>query len=198
MKPKAYFTPQRMTRIALLAAISSILFYWPEIPIIGFYKLDFSNLPVLLGAFSMGPLAGVIILAIKSISGLLHSSSQFVGELADFLFGLALMYPTVLIYQRKKSRKTALIGMITGTVCMIISGVLINAYLLIPVYLGGGLTIEQILGMFSAFPFIDSLEKLLFFATAPFNLIKGGVLSAMTFVLYKHLSPLLHGRGVRS
>ncbi len=197
MKPKAYFTTQRMTRIALLAAVSSVLFFQPEITIIGFYKLDFSNLPVLLGGFSMGPLAGFIILLLKSLTGLLHTESMGVGELADLIFGTALMLPAVLIYQRNKDRKHALIGMIAGTVALIVSGVLVNAYLLVPFYTKTmGFTNEMILGMFP--PFIDSLEKMLFLATAPFNLIKGVSISLLTYMLYRHLSPMLHGRGVRS
>ncbi len=197
MKPKTYFTPQRMTRIALLAAVASVLFFQPEITIIGFYKLDFSNLPVLLGGFSMGPLAGFIILLLKSLTGLLHTNSMGVGELADLIFGTALMLPAVLIYQRNKSRKNALIGMIAGTIALIISGMLVNAYLLIPFYTKAmGLTAEMILGMFP--PYIDSLEKMLFLATAPFNLLKGVSVSFLTYVLYRHLSPLLHGRAIRA
>ncbi len=199
MKPKAYFTPQRIARIAILAAIGSILFLI-EIPILGFYKLDLSNLPVLLGGFSMGPLAGMIILAIKSLLGLTHSSSGGVGEIADFLLGSALLLPAVFIYARNKSRKNALIGMAVGTVSMTIAGVLANAYLLIPFYVTVmNFPMAAVIGTFTKIiPYIDSLEKMLFLITGPFNILKGVVLSGLTFLLYRHLSPLLHGRGVRS
>jgi len=93
---KKVFTTFNLTRMALLAAVSSILFLI-EIPIVAFYKLDLSNLPVLLGAFSMGTLPGLIILGIKSLIGLLHSSSAGVGELADFIMGAALVVPASLI-----------------------------------------------------------------------------------------------------
>ena len=86
-----------MTRIAILAAAASILFLL-EIPIVAFYKLDLSNIPVLLGAFSMGTVPGLIILGLKSAIGLLHSSSAGVGELADFIMGTALLIPASLIY----------------------------------------------------------------------------------------------------
>ncbi len=194
MQTKKYFTTQRITRIALLAAVASVLFLL-EIPIIGFYKLDFSNLPVLLGGFAMGPLAGFIILFIKSCTGLISHglSSMGVGELADLIFGTAIMLPAVLIYQRNKCRRSALVGMAVGTVCLILSGVLVNAVLLIPFYTKVmGLTNEMILGMFPAG--INSIGKLLFFATAPFNLIKGVSLSILTYILYRYLSPFLHGR----
>ena len=84
-----------MTRIAILAAAASILFLI-EIPVVAFYKLDLSNIPVLLGAFSMGTVPGLIILGIKSAIGLLHSSSAGVGELADFIMGAALVIPASL------------------------------------------------------------------------------------------------------
>ena len=124
-----------MTRIAVLAAIASVLFLI-EIPVVAFYKLDLSNIPVLLGAFSMGTVPGLIILGIKSAIGLLHSSSAGVGELADFVMGAALVIPAALIYHQNKTRKNAIIGMAVGTVCMIIAGILMNKYVLIPFYMG--------------------------------------------------------------
>ena len=199
MKPKAYFTPQRIARIAILSAIGSILFLI-EIPVIGFYKLDLSNLPVLLGGFSMGPLAGMLILAIKSLIGLTHSSTVGIGELADFVFGTAIMLPAVLIYKRNKTRKGALTGMVIGTLSLIVTGVVANAFVFFPLY-GSALnySTQAIVGTFTKIiPYIDSLEKVLLLITSPFNLLKGVVLSALTFLLYRHLSPLLHGRGTRA
>lgn len=201
MNPKTYFTPQRMTRIALLAAISAVLFLPTfTIPIIGFYKLDLSNLPVLLGGFSMGPIAGLIILAIKSLTGLITTTSGGVGELADFLLGASIMLPAVLIYRTNKSRKSALLGMVVGTVSLTICGVLANAVLLIPFYVTVmHFPLEAIVKTFTdIIPSVDSLGKMLAFVTAPFNVLKGVVLSLATFLLYKHLSPILHGRGARS
>jgi riboflavin transporter FmnP len=120
-----------------------------------------------------------------------------VGELADLIFGLALMLPSVLIYQRNKNRKNALIGMIVGTFALIVSGVLVNAFILIPFYTNVmGFTNKMILSLFP--PFINSIEKMLFFATAPFNVIKGVSVSLVTYLMYRHLSPFLHGRGART
>lgn len=199
METKGYFTPQRITRIALLAAISAVLFLIPGIPIVAFYKLDLSNIPVLLGGFSMGPLAGLIILGIKSAIGVTNSLTGGVGELADFLVGASLMLPAVIIYRKNKNRKTALTGMAVGTAAMIITGVLLNAVLLIPAYAAAfGLKIEDILAMVTQiFPSLDTMWEVLLWVTAPFNLLKGVVLSAVTFVLYRRLSPLLHGRVAR-
>ena len=186
---------QYLTRIAVLTALASILFLI-EIPVVAFYKLDLSNLPVLLGAFSMGPVPGLIILLLKSLIGMLHSSSMYVGELADFIMGAAYVLPAALIYRRHKTRNTALIGMAVGTVVMIVVAVLVNWKIMIPFYMTAyGMPMEAVVGMATkAVPFVDTEWKLLLCVTAPFNLLKGVVLSALTFVLYKHLSPLLHVR----
>ena len=119
---KTKLSVQYMTRIAILGALSAILFMI-EIPVVAFYKLDVSTLPALLGAFSMGPWAGLAILAIKDVFGLLHSGTMYVGELADFIMGAAYILPAALIYRFRKTRKNALIGVIAGTVAMIIVSV---------------------------------------------------------------------------
>ena len=184
---------QYLTRIAVLAAISAVLFMI-EIPVVAFYKLDLSNLPVMLGAFSMGPVPGLMILGVKSLLGLLHSSSGGVGELADFIMGAALVLPAELIYRRHKSRRNALVGMVVGTVCMIVIAVVVNWKIMLPFYMGAfGKSMDEIVAMAAkAVPFVDTEWKLLLCITAPFNLLKGVVLSLLTFLLYKRLSPLRH------
>ena len=185
---------QKMTRIALMAAAASVLFLI-EIPIVAFYKLDLSNLPVLLGTFSMGSVAGLAILGIKSLLGLLHSTTAGVGELADFIMGAALLLPAGLVYRRRKTKKGALLGMLAGTAAMTAVGCLTNLYLLLPFYQTVyGMPMDSIIAMGAAvIPAVDSVEKLILFITAPFNILKGGVLSAITYLIYKHLSPFLHG-----
>ena len=182
-----------MTRIAILAAAASILFLI-EIPIVAFYKLDLSNIPVLLGAFSMGPVPGVIILALKSAIGLLHSSSAGVGELADFVMGAALVIPASVIYHRNKNRKNAIIGMAIGTVCMVIVGVLMNKWVMLPFYMGAfHMDMDGIIKA-AGVAGVDSEWKLLLLVTGPFNLLKGVALSIVTALIYKPLSPILHGK----
>jgi len=188
------FSTQTMTRIAVLAALSAVLFCI-EIPVILFYKLDFSNLPVLLGAFSMGPVAGAIILGIKSLTGLMHSGTGGVGELADFIQGLAYMLPAALIYLRHKNRSNALLGMGVGTVAMVAAGILSNVYILIPLLLPTETVIAMAQGAVPSWlPAINTIWDFAFWVVAPFNLLKGIVIAVVTFILYKHLSPLLHGR----
>ena len=190
---KPLLSAGNMTRIAILAAAASILFLL-EIPVVAFYKLDLSNIPVLLGAFSMGTVPGLIILGLKSLIGLLHSSSAGVGELADFIMGAALLIPASVIYHRNKTRKNALIGMLVGTICTAIVGVLVNKFIMLPFYMGAfHMDMEGILA-YAKVSGVDSEWKLLLLITGPFNLLKGAVLSAVTFLIYKPLSPILHSK----
>ena len=187
------FTTAVLTRVAILAAMASVLFLI-EIPVVAFYKLDLSNIPVLLGTFSMGTLPGLAILALKSIIGLLHSSSAGVGELADFIMGAALIVPAGLIYHGNKTRKTALLGMGVGTLCTVVAGVLTNKWIMLPFYMGAfHMDMNGILA-FARVSGVDTEWKLLLMVTAPFNLLKGIVLSVVTGLIYKPLSPLLHHR----
>ena len=194
-KVKNYFSVGNLTRIAILAALASILFL-VEIPVVAFYKLDLSNLPVLLGTFSMGVIPGLVILLLKSLIGLLHSSSVGVGELADFIMGAALIIPAGLIYHRNKTRKNAVIGMAAGTVCMVVIGILTNKFILLPFYIQFYpfvQSMDDILKM-AKVGGIDTEAKLLLLITGPFNLLKGVVLSLVTALIYKPLSPILHAK----
>lgn len=189
-----------IARVGVLGAIAALLFLIPGIPIVPpIYKLDFSTVPVLLGGFSLGPVPGLLILLIKDLVGLTNSSSMGVGELADFLASAAMMLTAVAIYRRHHSRRGALIGLIAGTAVMTAAAALINYYIVIPFYVAAmNMPAEAIVSMIGkVIPAVDSLPKLIAFATTPFNLLKGVVLSVITFLLYKRLSPLLKGEKKR-
>lgn len=194
IKRKPILTTRELATVAVLAAISAILFMI-EIPVVLFYKLDLSHLPVLLAAFAMGPIPGTMVLFVKSALGLLHSSSQGVGELADFLMGFAMMLPAALVYQHGKNRKSAIIGMIAGTICATVAAVLVNMYIMIPFYGAAyGMPIEAIVGMGQkVIPAVKSAWSFVLLITAPFNLLKWVIISVLTTVVYKPLSPILHG-----
>ena len=183
-KNKLLTTPN-LARIAVLAAVASVLFLI-EIPLgMPFYKLDLSNIPVLIGAFSMGPVAGVLILGLKSLIGLTHSSSAGVGELADFIMGLAMILPAGLIYQRNKTRRTALLGMLCGMICAVVISVFVNKWIMLPFYMGAfHMSMEELVAA-AHWGGVDSEWKLLLMITAPFNLIKGGINATLTVLLYK-------------
>ncbi len=191
MQKTRIFTTPVLTRCAILAAVASVLFLF-EIPVVAFYKLDLSNIPAMLGAFAMGPLPGLVILFLKSLIGLLHSSSAGIGELADFLMGAALLLPAAVIYYKNKTRKGALVGMAIGTVCMIVVSIFVNKFIMLPFYMGAfHMDMDAIL-KFAGIAAVDSEWKLLLLVTGPFNLLKGVVLSLVTFLIYKPLSRILH------
>lgn len=187
-------TTKKMTRIGVLSAVAALLFLIPGIPIVPpIYKLDFSTLPALLGGFSMGPLAGALIVLVKDLVGLFTTQTGGVGELADFVVSASLVVTAAALYATRRTLKGALIGMGLGILLMIVVGCAANYYVLIPFYQNVmGFPTEQVIKLVQAtIPPVDSLWKLILLATAPFNLIKGVVLCGVTALLYKRLSPLL-------
>ena len=187
-----------MTRCGILAAMAVILYYI-EIPVVAFYKLDLSTLPAILAGFAMGPLPGVAVVVIKNLVHMLGTSTACVGELADIIMSSCFVVPASLIYRRHKDRKSAVLSMLIGTVLMTIAGVLVNYFILIPAYQTlMNLPLEVIVGMGTkVLSYIDNTVKLVIFITAPFNVLKGTVLSVVTYLLYKRVSPLLHQKSGR-
>ena len=187
-----------LTRCAILAAMAMVLDLF-EIPVVAFYKLDLSAVPAILGGFAMGPVQGLAVVVVKNLVRLLRSDSMYVGQVADILMVGSFVLVSSLIYHRNKSQKGALISMISGTAAMIVASVLVNYFILIPAYqVLMGLPLEVIVGMGTAvWSYIDNTIKLVLFITAPFNLLKGIVLSVVTYLLYKRVSPLLHQKAGR-
>ncbi|WP_070042058.1 ECF transporter S component [Robinsoniella peoriensis] len=185
-----------MVQIGMLGAISVVLMMF-EIPLWfapSFYQIDLSEVPVLIGAFALGPLAGAVIELVKI---LLHfimkgSSTAGVGDLANFLIGCALIVPAGLVYKKVRSRKGALIGMILGIITMTAIGSLMNVFILLPVYAKAfGMPMDALVGMGSALnPAIDNIASFALFMVVPFNLLKGIIVSAITFLLYRYISPI--------
>lgn len=191
---KTFFTPQKLARIGVLGALASALYLWPEIPVIPpIYKLDFSTVPILLAGFSMGPLGALFTLLIKDITGLFHSSSMGVGELADFFMTGSLTFIASAIYLKNRTFKGALIGMGAGIALMAVMGAIMNYFVLIPFYVAVmKLPLEKIIAMIQdTIPSVTNLFRLIVIAVVPFNLLKGVVVSLVTILLYKRVSPLL-------
>lgn len=189
-----------LATIAVLGAVSSVLFLIeiPVFPAVPFYKLDLSNVPALLGAFAMGPWQGVTVVLLKALIGLTHTSTTGVGELADFLMGAAMMIPAGYIYRGCRRRVGALWGMAAGLVCATAAAAMINLWVLIPFYAWAfKMPIDAIIAMGSKlFPAVNSLERFVLLVTVPFNLIKWAVISVVTLLIYKPLSPILHEKRV--
>ncbi len=186
--------------VGMLAAIAVVLmlFEFP-LPFIApsFYELDLSEVPILIGAFALGPVAGVMAELVKILLNLAISGTDtaFVGEFANFVMGCAFVVPASLIYQAKKSRKNALIGLGAGVIAITAAAICINALILLPAYSKAfGTPIEVFIDMGTAIhPSINGIWTFAFLAVAPFNLIKGVLVSVVTMLLYKHISPILKG-----
>lgn len=199
-KRTSVFEVRNIVQIGILSAIAFLLMSL-EFPLWfapGFYKLDLSELPVLIGAFAMGPLAGIMTEFIKILLYFfVHGSSTAgVGDLANFIFGCCLVVPAAAIYRRNKTRKNALVGMVAGTALMSLAAWAINAFVLLPLYaVAFHMPLSTIIGMGTKVnPNVNSLSAFVLLIVVPFNLFKGVAVSLLTLVLYKRVSPILHGR----
>ena len=182
-----------ITQIGAMAAIAGVLMLF-DVPLWfapGFYKMDLSDLPALVGGLAMGPLAGAIIEGFKVIiSAILGGTSTFfVGEISNFIIGCSFVVPASLVYKYHRSRKGAYLGMTAGTVILASVGSAMNAFVLIPAYVKIlELPMEQIIAMGTAVnPNITSLSTLVLFAVVPFNLLKGVMMSIITALIYKKI-----------
>ena len=198
-KRKQMQKTRRMVSIAMLAAVAIVLmlfeFPLPFLP--PFYKIDASELPVIIGAFTMGPVAGVIIEFVKVLLNLLidGTTTAFVGEFANFLIGCAYVVPASMVYYFRKSRKNAVLGLVLGTAVCAVVGCLLNAYLLLPAYSKAfHMEIEALIAMGTAVnKAIDNMLTFVLFATAPLNILKCGFVSVVTMLIYKPISRILKG-----
>ncbi len=196
-KSEPMFTTRKMVVIGTFSAISVILMMFeialPFAP--SFYKLDLSDLPALIGAFAFGPMAGVMIEFIKILLELVIRGTQtaFVGELANFVIGCCLILPSSIIYTFKKTRTMALISCLIGTLTITIVGSLMNAFYLLPAY-GAlyGMPVDAFVQMgHEANANVTSVWSLVFYCVVPLNLIKGGIDSIITVLIYKRISVVL-------
>lgn len=194
---KAGISTKMIAQIGMLGAIAVVLMLF-EIPLPfapSFYEIDFSEVPVLVGAFTMGPVAGAMIELVKILINLVITGTDTagVGELANFLIGCGLCVPAAVIYRKMHTRMGAIAGMLTGTVIMTVVGCFLNAYVLLPAYAKAfHMPIDALVGMGSAVNGnIRNLFTFVVFAVAPFNLLKGVLVSLIVFLIYKKISPIL-------
>ena len=198
MNTKTVFSPKGMAKIGILSGLAVVLMLFDfPLPIApSFYKLDFSELAVLLGGFSMGPLAAIMIEALKNILNVLFTGSNtaYVGEFANFVIGALFTAVASAIYHHKKTRKNAIIGMVVGTLVMAAAGAVVNALVMLPMYSTlYNMPMDVIIGMGSAIcGWISDIWTFCLFAVVPFNIVKGIIISILTSLIYKHVSPILH------
>lgn len=169
----------KFIKISLLGAIAVVLMYFDfPIPFLPFpwLKIDLSDIPALMGAFAFGPIAGVLIELLKNLLILIvkGTGTGFVGEMANFIVGVSLVAPAAWVYNRNKSKKTAILGMILGTICIEVIGIIANVYFLLPAY-----------GMQMA---PNEIVQYVTIGLLPFNGIKSIMVCGITYVLYKKVS----------
>ena len=182
----------------MLTAAAVVLQYLefplPFIP--SFIKLDFSDLPALIGAFAYGPLAGVLITLLKNLIHLAVSQSGFVGELSNFILGAVFAGVAGWLYQRNKTKKGALLGGAVGALAMAAVSFPSNLFIIYPLYYSIlGFPEEAVLGMYQALlPSVKSIAGALLIFNVPFTLVKGLLCVGISMLIYKPLSVFLHGK----
>ena len=195
-------TPAYLTKLAVLTAISFILYMFLKfsLPFLfpSFLDMQFSELPAILAGFSLGPVAGVLVIILKCLLKFPFTSTAFVGEITDMVLGVLYVLPASILYYRKKSKQTALIGLILGTVVSTAGALLLNRFVSVPFYVefffGGNF--DVIVGICA--PLYPSMTKDTFYlyyltaAVLPFNLLRLGLVCLITFLVYKSLSKALH------
>lgn len=188
---------RRLAVTGILAAVATVLMMLEfPIPFLipGFIKLDLSELPALLAAFSMGPLSGVAVCLVKNLIHLPLTTTGCVGELCNFLLGVCFVLPAGILYRLRKSRRAALIGALVGAAAMAACSVPLNYFVSYPVYTKF-MPLDAIVGAYQALvPGVDGLLQCLVLFNMPFTFCKGLIDTLLVFLIYKHLSPILHGR----
>ena len=192
---------RRVSIIGICAAIATVL-HMLDFPLLflapEFYKLDFSEVPVLLCGFYLGPSAAVACEGIKILLKLLFKSTStaFVGDFANFVVGCSLVLPAIIIYHLHRTRRSAIVGLITGTLVLTVFGSAFNAIYLLPKFASlYGIPLDAIVGMGSDInTHVNSVSTFVLLCVAPLNLIKGVAVSVLTLLLYKHVARPLFGK----
>lgn len=187
---------KKVVIVGVLAALSSVIMYFefpiPFIPT--FLKLDFSEVPALLAAFAIGPLGAFLIELVKNLLHLFKTESAGIGEMANFFVGISFVVPVGIIYKRMKNRKGALIALGTSVLIMTACASIYNYFVLLPLYAKVlGFPIDAVVSYAQMVnKSIVDVKTLIAYAIIPFNLFKGIVISVITIIIYKRLSPILH------
>ena len=187
---------RRIAACAILSAMAVLLMYLevplPFMPV--FLKFDFSELPVLIGAFALGPVWGVVIELLKNLIHLPVTQTMGIGELSNFISGVIYVGTAGLIYRKLRTKKGAAISMVVSTLVLAIVAIPVNAFITLPLYGSAmGFPLEAIIGMSAGVnPLVKDKISLLLAVFVPFNLFKGTVVGLITFFVYKPISKLIN------
>ncbi len=187
---------RKITVTAVMSALSAALMFLEiSVPVMpGFIKLDFSELPALITAYAFGPAWGVVVCLIKNLIKLINTNSFGVGELANFILGAVFVFIAGIIYKHKKSKTSALLGALAGAFAMAVVSFPVNYYITYPIY-ANFMPMEAIVNAYKLIiPSVKSLKQALIVFNIPFTFIKGMIDAAITFIIYKKISPILKGK----
>ncbi|MBC8059428.1 MAG: ECF transporter S component [Clostridiaceae bacterium] len=177
-----------MVKIALLATLGLLLSFvqFPILPAFSYLQIDLGDIPALIGAFAFGPIIGIAVEAVKNLIILIFHPSPTggIGELANFIVGAAFVGTAGLFYSKNKTKKTAIISLVVSVIAIVIAGVVSNYLLIVPLYFGKMPT--------------DKLVEYMVSGIIPFNLIKGVIISVVTMLIYKSVSPLIHSESLNN
>lgn len=193
---KKVLTTKNLTMIAMFSAISAVLMVFEiQLPFSpSFVKFDFSDLPVMLGGFLIGPFAGGIIAFMKILLHFLlnGTTSFFVGDLSNLLLTLSFVLPASFIYQQKKTKKTTIQGLLVSIICTSLLAIIFNLFLIFPLYLKVlNLKMVDLINMIHVVnPLVKDGFTMIVFSLLPFNLFKYSIVSMITMLSYKKLSIL--------
>lgn len=188
---------QLICKCAMMSALAAIIMLFEfAVPLVPpFYELDFSEVIILLTGFALGPMAAVITEALKIVLNLLlnGTSTMGVGEFANFMMGLSFVLPATIYYQRHKTKKDALIGMIIGTIVLCIVSAFLNYFVMLPAYAYFlNIPMEGLIQSATAVNGnINNLFTLIILAVVPFNFLKGVLTSLIVLLTYKKVSHIL-------
>lgn len=195
IKTKKSLGTAGLVKIGMLSAVSIVLMMFEiAFPIFPFFlKMDISDLPALVGAVTMGPTAGVMIELIKNILHLFKTSTAGVGELANFLVGIAFVIPIGILYKKHKTLKGFIAGFILGTILMAVTACVFNYYVLIPAFaVAFGTDIKEFVSIAQKINSnIVDFKTLIYFAIAPFNILKAIIIAPLGYIVCKLLKPVL-------
>lgn len=188
----------KLVVMAMFSALAVVIMYF-EFPLLmiapGFYEMDLSEIPILIGSFMYGPVAGVVMEAVKILLKLCvkGTSTAFVGDFANFILGCCMVVPASIIYHTKRNKKRAIIGIVVGGIVLVVAGAFMNGLYLLPKYavmfFGG--SIDKIISAGTKItPAIKNVPTFVVLAVVPFNMIKAVVVGTVTALLYKHVSKL--------
>ncbi len=188
MKKERIIPASTLVKIAVLTAIAFLIsifeFSMPFAP--SFYKLDISSAVALVGGYTIGPMAAIIIGVIKTILKMIcfGSTSAFVGEYVDIIITILYVFPASIIYRNHKNNKTAILGMVVGVFFMTLIGCILNYFLLIPIYAKLiGIPMQSVINMASSSNgLVTDLKTLVIFVTLPFNILKGTICSIIGYL----------------